>query len=367
MSSDLTSSHVSFAAHGRNTVTSLEFNADWIITASDDCAINVYGTATTKLHATLRGHRGGVWTLGFIGKTLVSGSVDSTVRVWDIERAKCTHVFSCRTSPIRCLKILQPVTTGRDPSLEPSYPIIVTGSRDGSIGVWRLPDLERDAPEYLADDLPEAANSQFFLRALLGHTNTVRDISGHGNLLVSGSYDSSVYVWKIDTGKCIFQLVGHKAKVYSVVIDCKRSRCISGSMDCSVKVWSLDSGSCLYTLEGHTNLVGLLYLYQDILVSASADSTLRVWDAESGRCLHELAGHVGAITSFQHNDKIVISGSTDTIKMWNIRTGKFVKDLISDLHRVWQLKFDNQRCVAAVQRESFTFVEVVVSFDDIGD
>ncbi|KAK9426931.1 WD40-repeat-containing domain protein [Lipomyces doorenjongii] len=366
MSSNLTSSHVSFAGHGRNIVNCLEFNADWIITGSDDCSINVYDTLTTNLHATLRGHRGGVWALGFIGKTLVSGSIDSTVRVWDIERGKCIHVFSGHTSSIRCLRILQPVMMGRDPSgkpmLEPSYPIIVTGSRDSSVRVWRLPDLERDAPEYLAVDLPEADSSPFFLRALLGHTNTVRDISGHGNLLVSGSYDSFIYVWKIDTGICIFRLVGHKGKVYAVLIDSKRSRCISGSMDCSVKVWSLVSGSCLYTLEGHTNLVGLLGLYEDILVSASVDSTLRVWDAESGQCLHELAGHIGAIACFQHNDKIVISGSNDTIKMWNIQTGKFVKNLVSDLHRVWQLKFDNQRCVAAVQRGSFTYVEVIVPF-----
>ncbi|KAK9367010.1 WD40-repeat-containing domain protein [Lipomyces kononenkoae] len=338
MSWNLTS-HVSFAAHGRNIVNCLELNEEWIITGSDDWKINVYETNTTKLHAALRGHKGCVWALELIGKTLVSGSTDSTVRVWDIEEAKCTHVLSGHTSTVRCLRILQP----------PSYPIIVTGSRDCSIRLWRLPDLEAGAPEYPADDLQEADNSPFFLRALRGHTKVVRAIAGYGNILVSGSDDSFVYVWKIDSGKCIFRLVGHTGKVYSVVIDSKRSRCISGSMDFSVKIWSLDSGSCLYTLEGHTHLVGLVGLYGDLLISSSADSTLRVWDAENGQCLHELAGHIGAITSFQHNDKVVISGSSGTIKLWNIRTGNLIKDLVTDLQG---------RCVAAVTRGSFTFVEV---------
>ncbi|KAK9237255.1 WD40-repeat-containing domain protein [Lipomyces kononenkoae] len=360
---NLISSHVSIAAHGRNVVNCLQFNADWMITGSDDCNINVYDTPTTKLHATLRGHRGGVWALEFIRKTLVSGSTDSTIRVWDIEKGECTHVFSGHASTIRCLRILQPVMTGTDasgkPTLEPSYPIIVTGSRDCSVRVWRLPDLQQDAPECLATDHSEAENSPFFLRALLGHTGCVRDISGHGNLLISGSYDSFVNVWQIDTGKCVFRLAGHQAKVYSVAIDSKRARCISGSMDHSVKVWGLDSGSCLYTLEGHTSLVGLVALYENILVSASADSTLRVWDADSGQCLHELAGHIGAIVCFRHNDKIVISGGDDAIKLWDVQTGNFIKDLVSDLNRVWQVKFDDHQCVAAVQKGSFTFLEIL--------
>ncbi|KAJ8096758.1 WD40-repeat-containing domain protein [Lipomyces tetrasporus] len=365
MSPKSTPNHLSFAGHGRNVVTCLQFDSERIITGSDDLCINVYDTRTGKLRARLDGHEGGVWALQYVGNTLVSGSTDRTVRVWDIEKGICTHIFYGHTSTVRCLEIMQPVRTGTTPDgkpiVEPSEPIIVTGSRDASLRIWKLPDLETDA-EYLPETVPDNDDGPFFLRALHGHTHSVRAISGHGDLLVSGSYDTFVRVWKISTGECLFRLAGHGAKVYSVVIDSKRSRCISGSMDWLVKVWSLETGSCLYTLEGHTSLVGLLDLNQTSLVSAAADSTLRVWDPETGDFVYKLEGHTGAITCFQHDDYKVVSGSDGTLKLWNIKTGKVVKDLLSDLNRVWQVRFDDRRCVAAVQRGADTFIEVL-NFD----
>ncbi|KXL45955.1 MAG: hypothetical protein FE78DRAFT_147140, partial [Acidomyces sp. 'richmondensis'] len=150
----------------------------------------------------------------------------------------------------------------------------------------------------------------------------------------------------------------HTQKVYSVVLDHARQRCISGSMDNLVKVWDLSTGTCLYNLEGHTSLVGLLDLSHERLVSAAADSTLRIWDPENGACKATLSAHTGAITCFQHDGQKVISGSDRTLKMWNVRNGEFVRDLLVDLSGVWQVRFDERRCVAAVQRNNLTYIEV---------
>jgi F-box and WD-40 domain protein CDC4 len=43
--------------------------------------------------------------------------------------------------------------------------------------------------------------------------------------------------------------------------------------------------------------------------------------------------------------------------MWNVQTGECLKDLLTDLSGVWQVKFDERRCVAAVQRDSLTYIE----------
>lgn len=144
----------------------------------------------------------------------------------------------------------------------------------------------------------------------------------------------------------------------SVVLDHKRNRCISGSMDSFVKIWDLDTGACLHSLEGHTLLVGLLDLRDELLVSAAADSTLRIWNPDSGKCKHTLSAHTGAITCFQHDGRKVISGSEKTVKMWDVQTGDHIQDLLTDLGGVWQVKFDERRCVAAVQRDNLTYVEV---------
>jgi F-box and WD-40 domain protein CDC4 len=303
--------------------------------------------------------------LQYEGTQLVSGSTDRTVRVWDIAGARCTQIFHGHTSTVRCLQILMPTKIGVKADGKeirmPKQPLIITGSRDSTLRVWKLPAV--DDPTYLSnpdiDAFMNPANNPYFVRTLTGHQHSVRAISAHGDTLVSGSYDHTVKVWKVSTGEILHTLRGHTQKVYSVVLDHKRNRCISGSMDNMVKVWSLETGSVIYTLEGHSQLVGLLDLSHDRLVSAAADSTLRIWDPETGQCKHTLTAHTGAITCFQHDETKVISGSDRTLKMWNIKTGEFIRDLLTDLTGVWQVKFNERRCVAAVQREQVTYIEVL--------
>lgn len=357
--------HIAFRAHDRHVVTCLQFDTDKILTGSDDTNINVYDTKTGALKTTLEGHEGGVWALEYHGNTLVSGSTDRSVRVWDIERGLCTQVFNGHTSTVRCLQIVLPTEVGRDangrPEIMPKSPLVITGSRDSNLRVWKLPK-PGDPVYYPTGPLADDIDCPYFVRMLSGHTHSVRAIAAHGDTLASGSYDCTVRVWKISTGQTLHTLQGHSLKVYSVVLDHKRNRCISGAMDHMVKVWSLDDGSLLYNLEGHTSLVGLLALQNDFLVSAAADSTLRIWDPEHGHCRNKLSAHTGAITCFQHDGLKVISGSDRTLKMWDVETGACVRDLLTDLSGVWQVKFNDRRCVAAVQRDGLTYVEVSLFF-----
>jgi F-box and WD-40 domain protein CDC4 len=350
--------HLAFRAHGRHVVTCLQFDGDKILTGSDDTRIHVYNTKTGALDVSLDGHEGGVWALQYDGNTLVSGSTDRTVRVWDIEKGRCLHVFQGHTSTVRCLVILQPTVVGHKadgtPIMMPKEPLIITGSRDSTLRIWKLPKVG-DSSVYQAHS--EEPNP-YFVRQLSGHIHSVRAIAAHGDTLVSGSYDSTVRVWKISTGEVVHRLTGHGSKVYSVILDHERNRCISGSMDYLVKVWSLETGACIFNLEGHTSLVGLLDLGYQRLVSAAADSTLRIWDPETGQCKSTLTAHTGAITCFQHDAQKVISGSDRTLKMWNVKTGECVRDLLTDLSGVWQVKFNERKCVAAVQRNNWTYIEV---------
>ena len=239
----------------------------------------------------------------------------------------------------------------------PEQPLIITGSRDSTLRVWKLP--QSNDPDFFQAGPPEnEADCPYFVRVLAGHHHSVRAIAAHADTLVSGSYDHTVRVWKISTGETLHRLQGHTQKVYSVVLDHKRNRCISGSMDNLVKVWSLETGSVLFNLEGHSSLVGLLDLQQERLVSAAADFTLRIWDPETGHCKSTLSAHTNAITCFQHDGQKVISGSDRTLKMWDVTNGEFCKDLLTDLSGVWQVKFNERRCVAAVQRNNLTYIEV---------
>jgi len=352
--------HLAFRAHQRHVVTCLQFDGDKIITGSDDANIDIYDTKTGACVKRLEGHEGGVWALEYEGNILVSGSTDRTVRIWNIEEGRCLQVWQGHTSTVRCLQIVHPVPVGLNPDgtilRMPKQSLIITGSRDSSCRVWKLPGLEDPS---MIQTVANDEQNPYFHQTLTGHHHSVRAIAAHGDTLVSGSYDATVRVWKISTGETVHRLQGHTSKVYSVVLDHERGRCISGSMDSFVKVWSLETGSCLLHLEGHSSLVGLLDLKDNYLVSAAADATLRIWDPEVGRCKHALTGHTGAITCFSHDGEKVISGSDSTLKMWNTTNGEFVRDLLTGLSGVWQVRFDDRRCIAAVHRNNWTYIEVL--------
>ena len=129
-------------------------------------------------------------------------------------------------------------------------------------------------------------------------------------------------------------------------------------MDNTVKVWNVTTGECLRTLTGHTSLVGLLGTSPNFLVSAAADASLRVWDANTHELKHTLASHSGAITCFQHDETKVVSGSDGTLKLWDIRTGQYVRDLVIGISSVWQVAFHGNLLVAASNRGGSTVFDV---------
>ncbi|CAK9786055.1 unnamed protein product [Cutaneotrichosporon oleaginosum] len=363
--------HTSFAGHGTNVVTCVQFDEDKIVSASDDHSINIYDTATGALRKRLDGHEGGVWALEYKGDTLVSGSTDRSVRIWDLEGLTQTHTFVGHTSTVRCLQIVEPVFDEATGEFQPPYPLIITGSRDASLRVWKLP--KKGEPAYFGtgdnSQPPPPDENPFHVHHLEGHGEAVRALAAHGRICVSGSYDKTVRVWDIVKGTCIHELHGHEAKgelssipqlttVYSIVYDKFRNRCASGSMDNTVKIWDLTSGDCLRTLTGHTSLVGLLGLSPNRIVSAAADASLRVWDANSYELKHTLSSHAAAITCFQHDETKVVSGSDGTLKLWDIKTGRFICDLITGISSVWQVAFNGDLLVAASNRNGNTVFDV---------
>ncbi|KAF5358266.1 hypothetical protein D9756_001236 [Leucocoprinus leucothites] len=358
--------HIRFSAHGSSVVTCLLFFHNRIISASDDHSIHIYSPFTGELIHSLEGHEGGVWALAASQDTLVSGSTDRTVRIWDLKNGRCTHVFGGHTSTVRCLAIVKPemvdmpVVGGKEGETKkerwPKRPLIVTGSRDHSLRVWKLP--KPSEPEYKADNGdPDAGDNPYHCLHLSDHDHAVRALAARGRTLVSGSYDCTVRIWDIITGEQKWVLVGHTQKVYSVLLDVSRKQACSGSMDGIVRIWSLTTGTCLHTLTGHTSLVGLLGLSPSYLVSAAADSTLRIWDPSTGELKHTLT-HTGAITCFQHDEYKVLSGSDGNLKMWNVEDGTLVRDLLTGITGVWQVVFEGRWCVAASNRNDSTVLDV---------
>lgn len=128
-------------------------------------------------------------------------------------------------------------------------------------------------------------------------------------------------------------------------------------LDPQVRLWSVETGQPLFRLDGHSSLVGLLGLSYHYLVSAGADSNLKIWNPANGECIDTLVANGGAITCFMHDEFRIVSGAEGQLRIWDIRKGTVVRDVLENMNGVWQVGFNDRFCVAAVQRGAHTEFE----------
>src|ERR1700761_9602421 len=78
---------------------------------------------------------------------------------------------------------------------------------------------------------------------LQGHTSSVLSIafSPDGKRLVSGAYDSSVWIWDVEIGQLQRKLQGHTSLVHAVAFSSDGKRVVSGSHDTSIRIWNLEA------------------------------------------------------------------------------------------------------------------------------
>eukprot|EP00906_Rhabdomonas_costata_P038761 RCo054841 len=199
---------------------------------------------------------------------------------------------------------------------------------------WRGVDLRYAVlthPRLVDVDLREASLGGLFCgeEPLRGHTGWVFSvsISPDGNLLASGSWDKTIKLWNLESGKLERTLTGHTGWVRAVAISPNGSRLVSGSDDGTVKVWNLLTGKVVRTLTGHKSDVRAVVISPDAnrLVSGSADGIIKIWNLRSGRLERTLSGNAGdfiPLTISFNGTRLASGGRKGTIKVWNLVSGK---------------------------------------------
>jgi len=157
---------------------------------------------------------------------------------------------------------------------------------------------------------------------LRGHSGPVLSLSVIESLrtIVSGSSDTTIKIWDLDTGVCRQTLTGHTDAVTSLAADALGI--VSGSFDRTIRAWSL-AGRCHGTVtwhgsEGHTGVIRCVAASASRVVSASDDKTIKVWQRDSLTRVVTLKGHTDGVTCLAFNDFRIVSGSYDmTVKLWD--------------------------------------------------
>uniref|UniRef100_A0A7M5XGL3 Uncharacterized protein n=1 Tax=Clytia hemisphaerica TaxID=252671 RepID=A0A7M5XGL3_9CNID len=92
-----------------------------------------------------------------------------------------------------------------------------------------------------------------------GHTGSVLCLQYEGNLLITGSSDSTVRIWNLETGQEMNKLMQHSDAVLTLRL--QNSTLISGSKDRSIIVWDVHSpnaASLRMKMEGHEKAVNVV-------------------------------------------------------------------------------------------------------------
>ncbi|MEG5044294.1 WD40 repeat domain-containing protein [Microcoleus sp. B4-C1] len=204
----------------------------------------------------------------------------------------------------------------------------------------------------------------------LGHEGEISAIviSPDSQVIASGSADTTIKVWNLETGKliCTFGSLltwgAHKAGIVSLAFSPIAQTLASSSSDGTIKLWNLRSRECFQTIKGyanclafspdgqtlatggwdrniqlrqlsnpdspitlagHFNSINAIAFSPDGLtvVSASADGNIKFWNASTGEHIHTLSGHQNSVTclTFSSDGETIISGSIDkTVKIWGI-------------------------------------------------
>jgi WD40 repeat protein len=104
--------------------------------------------------------------------------------------------------------------------------------------------------------------------------------------VVSASWDETLKVWELASGRAVATLQGHSACVTACAMTTDGRHVVSASQDKTLKVWDLASGRAVATLQGHTRSVTACAVTPDgrHVVSGSEDKTLKVWDFATYTC-----------------------------------------------------------------------------------
>lgn len=207
---------------------------------------------------------------------------------------------------------------------------------------------------------PQLPAENFSLvRTLTGHGSWVRSLSFSpiAYVLASGSDDTTIRLWDLNSGKQMRATQGHVGQfqgVTSVAFSPSGWLLLSGGGDKVARLWSLPNWELLHTFEhktpyGFINAVALGQ-NQQLIATASEDATVKMWNAASGASIFTLSGHQAPVTSvaFSPIGYILVSGSLDhTIRLWDIQTGRSMGHLFGHNHGIRSLTFSRDGILLA--------------------
>jgi F-box and WD-40 domain protein MET30 len=196
-----------------------------LASGSADHTIRVWDFQTTT-GFTLTGHCDWVNSVKFYKTYLVSCSDDTTIRIWDLPTKTCVRTLFGHVQPVQCIQLVprssrmnftHPVRSEDD-----CHPVIVSGSLDNTIRIWDIQTgtCIRTLCEHMEgvwslaiDNLRMVSGAHDktvkiwnkdtgeCMHTLVGHNGPVTCVALGDTKIASGSEDGSIRIWDFNTYK----------------------------------------------------------------------------------------------------------------------------------------------------------------------
>ncbi|KAJ2665286.1 ubiquitin-binding SDF ubiquitin ligase complex subunit met30 [Coemansia sp. RSA 1200] len=294
-----------------------QFNDEFIITGSYDSKVRVWEADSLGLVSELTGHTMPVRVVEFDDCKLFSGSLDGTVRIWNYREGTC----------IRTLRVFE---DGGVISLHQQHGTLVVGGENGTIRVFNIAkmtsftltghtDWVNTVRLYGENTLFSCSDDMLVKRWDLDQRRCVRTYAGHSHHVQSLQLSSRMPVvtgrgGDLQRGRRPLQRTSLGGISGGVTSSCEtpaRPFMITGSLDSTMRVWDIDTGECLDTIFGHVEGIWSMTFDALRIVSGSNDGTLKVWDTTSHACLFTLQPTQAAINCVAISDTRIILGDND--------------------------------------------------------
>jgi len=329
-----------------------------VAAGTQDGTVRLWNTQSGWALRSLSGHSGAVVGVAFTpdGSTLVSAGRDGEIRIWNVASNQVQRVIDGGGGPVNDAALSADgsvlATVGEDglvrlfdvasgeniQSIGPNENVKLTvalnsdgtlvAAGDGAnIQVW---ETHTGAPvqtleSYCEDETEttqeacEKADEDW-----LGHEKEVTALAftPDGEILASGSADTTIAFWEVETGEVKWMAGGHWSAVTSLVFNPEGAAMLSGGRDNKVRTWRLPGGKSTAIYEGHLSAVNSVAfgVEPDTILTAGNDGTLRVWETANQKVTHIEWSQRGLQSTWGKvlRDWMLISGLLGLLALWGL-------------------------------------------------
>ncbi len=238
------------------------------------------------------------------GDSILTGTTDGFVELYDPSTCKLRLDLPYQARD----EILLHDSPVRASSISPDASMIATGDDSGAVKIWSLA-------------------SGKCVRSMQAHPKPVLAVlyTAASDKLITASQDGLIRLHGLRSGKVVQEFRGHTSYVNDVA--CLGDLIISGSSDNTVRVWRCSSGECLHTVGEFDDrpVVNVLPLSDDSFIAVSRGGPTLIID-KGGSVTAQLEDENGgefvcACLSFQRHYLYAVM-SDKNLLTFNVRSGK---------------------------------------------